>query len=98
MLIIVKDISFYGRRYAAVFAEVLRETETRYYVRAIEGYAKGGKGNHYVEKVDVIATNATREMWVAIKQADELYLEEYRRTQQMLREVHKAAVEAIIHA
>lgn len=95
MLIIAKDISYYTRRYADVFAEVLRETETRYYVRPIEGQAKGAR-EKYVEKADVITTNATPEMWEAIKQADEEYKKERQRMERELIEAHRAAVERIL--
>lgn len=96
MYIIAKDVSFYSRRYADVFAEVVRETETRYYVRAIEGHAKGTKGNNYVEKSNVLTTKATPEMWAAIRQADEEYKKERQRMERELVEAHKAAVERIV--
>lgn len=90
-------ISLYSRQYAGVFAEVIRETGTRYYVKPpFAGYAKGGHDSLYVDKADVIATNATPEMWEAIKEADWKYAQERTHMEQMIRDEHKAAVERII--
>lgn len=96
MYIIAKN--YYGRTsYAGVFAEVIRETDTRYYVQQpVEGYAKGRRDSLYVDKDEVIVTDATPEMWGAIKKADDDYERECARVNKELREAHKAAIERII--
>ena len=71
MKIIAKDLY----RTAAVYAEVVRETDRRYYVKAIAGYPKGPRNNAYVDKEDVIATHATPELFDALQSAERIHRE-----------------------